>query len=266
MVEIAGFVLAICFLVSAAYWYYWYSPAPVVPPLGARIQERTIRVGNKDRSYRAYIPAHLPLQAELVIVLHGSGMHGARMRMCTGYEFDCLADQHGFVVLYPNGYLRNWNDCRKDATFPAKRENIDYLSFVRALIARLCEEQAINDKRVYVFGYSNGGHMAFRLAIEAPADIAAVAAVAASLPTRDSSSCPQEGRTSRVMVVNGTSDPIKNCHDIWLCEQRLRDVICGIGSEFRGAEWHHNAAHFEPATDGRLERDHFGRNSDLGSK
>jgi polyhydroxybutyrate depolymerase len=208
MVEIAGLVLAVCFLVSAAYWYYWYSPAPVVPPLGARIQERTIRVGNKDRSYRAYIPAHLPLQAGLVIVLHGSGMHGARMRICTGYEFDRLADQHGFVVLYPDGYLRNWNDCRKDATFPAKRENIDDVGFVRALIARLFEEQAINDKGVYVFGYSNGGHMAFRLAIEAPAEIAAVAAVAASLPTRDSSSCSQEGRTSRVMVVNGTSDPI----------------------------------------------------------
>jgi polyhydroxybutyrate depolymerase len=135
-------------------------------------------------------------------------MDGMRMRVCTGYEFDCLADQHGFVVLYPDGYRRNWNDCRKDATFPAKRENIDDVGFVRALIARLLVERAINENKVYVFGYSNGGHMAFRLAIEAPAEIAAVVAVAASLPTRDSSSCPQEGRTSRVMVVNGTSDPI----------------------------------------------------------
>jgi len=51
-------------------------------------------------------------------------------------------------------------------------------------------EQAIDKKRVYVFGYSNGGHMAFRLAMEAPDEIAAVAAVAASLPTPDDSSCP----------------------------------------------------------------------------
>jgi polyhydroxybutyrate depolymerase len=135
-------------------------------------------------------------------------MDGARMRRRTAYEFDCLADQHGFVVLYPDGYRRNWNDCRKHATFPAKRENVDDMSFIRALIGRAGEEQDVDEKRVYVFGYSNGGHMAFRLAMEAPDEIAAIASVAASLPTPDASSCPQQGRTSRVMLINGTSDPI----------------------------------------------------------
>lgn len=74
-------------------------------------------------------------------------MDGARMRLCTGYEFDCLADQHGFVVIYPDGYRRNWNDCRKYATFPAKRENIDDIGFIRTLIARASIEQAI--KRIF---------------------------------------------------------------------------------------------------------------------
>jgi polyhydroxybutyrate depolymerase len=124
------------------------------------------------------------------------------------YEFDRLADQHGFVVLYPDGYRGNWNDCRKNATFPAKRENIDDMSFIRALIARVTVEQAVDAKRVFAFGYSNGGHMTFRLAMESPDEIAAVAAVAASLPTPDASSCPQHGRTSRAMLINGTSDPI----------------------------------------------------------
>jgi polyhydroxybutyrate depolymerase len=121
---------------------------------------------------------------------------------------DRLADQRGFVVVYPNGYRRNWNDCRKNATFPAKRENIDDMSFIRALIARVTVERAIDERRVYAFGYSNGGHMTFRLAMEAPDEIAAVTAVAASLPMPDDSSCPQQGRTSRVMLVNGTTDPI----------------------------------------------------------
>jgi polyhydroxybutyrate depolymerase len=201
-------VLAILVLVGSAYGYYWYSPAPPSPPLSATIGQKTVRVGGKDRTYLIYVPANLPPQAFLIIVLHGSGMNGARMRVCTGYEFECLADRHGFVVLYPDGYRRNWNDCRKDATFPAKRENIDDMSFIRALIARVTVEQAIDEKRVYVFGYSNGGHMAFRLAIEAPDEIAAVVAVAASLPTPDASSCPRQGPTSRVMLINGTLDPI----------------------------------------------------------
>lgn len=208
MLESAILVLGILALIGAVYGYYWYSPAPPLPPLSATIQQNIVRVGGKDRTCLIYVPASLPPQAALVIVLHGSGMDGARMRVCTGYEFDRLADQHGFVVLYPDGYRRNWNDCRKYATFPAKRENIDDMGFIRTLIARASIEQAIDEQQVYAFGYSNGGHMAFRLAIEAPDQIAAVGAVAASLPTPDASSCPQQGRTSRVMLINGTADPI----------------------------------------------------------
>jgi polyhydroxybutyrate depolymerase len=201
-------MLGVLVLIGAAYGYYWYSPAPRLPRLSATIRQNAVRVGGRDRSYLVYIPASLPPQAALVIVLHGSGMDGARMRVCTGYEFDRLADQNGFVVLYPDGYRRNWNDCRKYATFPAKRENIDDVGFIRTLIARVRVEQAIDQKRVYVFGFSNGGHMAFRLAMETPEEIAAITAVAASLPTPDASSCPQQGRTSRVMLINGTGDPI----------------------------------------------------------
>ena len=111
-------------------------------------------------------------------------------------------------MIYPDGYRRNWNDCRTQATFLAKRENIDDMDFIRTLIARASVELDIDENQVYAFGYSNGGHMAFRLAVEAPGEIAAVVAVAASLPTPDASSCPQQGRTSRVMLINGTSDPI----------------------------------------------------------
>jgi polyhydroxybutyrate depolymerase len=48
------------------------------------------------------------------------------------------------------------------------------LGFIRTLIARASIEHAIDEQQVYAFGYSNGGHMAFRLAMEAPDEIAAV--------------------------------------------------------------------------------------------
>jgi polyhydroxybutyrate depolymerase len=82
------------------------------------------------------------------------------------------------------------------------------MGFIRAQIGRMRQEQDVDGRRIYVFGYSNGGHMVFRLAGEAPAEIAAAAAVAANLPIPDASSCRHQGRTSRVMIVNGTLDPI----------------------------------------------------------
>jgi poly(3-hydroxybutyrate) depolymerase len=120
------------------------------------------------------------------------------------------------------------------------------VSFIRALIARAMVEQAIDAKRVYAFGYSNGGHMTFRLAIEAPDEIAAVAAVAAILPTPDNSSCPQQGRTSRFMLVNGRGS-----------------VMSSLASAQTFAE---QSASSGPATEGLFRRPYLSRNSDLACK
>jgi polyhydroxybutyrate depolymerase len=99
-------------------------------------------------------------------------MDAKLMREWTGYEFDQLADQHGFVVVYPDGYKRNWNDCHSRATFAAHTENIDDMGFVKGLIAREVAQHQIDGKHVYVLGYSNGGQMVLRLALQAPEQVA----------------------------------------------------------------------------------------------
>jgi len=55
-------------------------------------------------------------------------------------------DSQTALGLNPDGYGQNWNDCRKNTTFPAKRENIDDMSFMQALVARMMFEQAIDQK------------------------------------------------------------------------------------------------------------------------
>ena len=192
-------------LAVGAYAHYWYSTPPQVPTLSSAIQRATLHVGDRDRTYLAYAPAQLSKGAPLVIVLHGSFMDGEMMRKWTGYEFDQWADRKGFVVVYPDGFKHNWNDCQKEATFPAKLENIDDMGFIHVLIARMAQEHGIDTKHVFVLGYSNGAQMAFRLAIETPDE---VAALGANLPTPDTSPCAQRGRTARVMLANGTLDPI----------------------------------------------------------
>lgn len=201
-------VVMSCFSWAHAFGQSSQSPDPRTPVATGQIQEKTIRVGDRERSYVAYLPASLAPGAALVIVLHGSDMTGSRMRRATGGIFELLADRHGFALIYPNGYLENWNDCRKYATFPAKHANIDDVGFIRALIRSFAAEAKIDPKKVNVFGFSNGGHMAFRLAIEAPNEIAAVVAAAAGLPAKEHSSCASEGITSRVMLVNGIDDPL----------------------------------------------------------
>ncbi len=195
-------------LLGAAYLYFIYSPALSAPVLSAPIEQHTIQVGDRFRTYLAYVPAKLPPRPGLILVLHGSNINGNTIRTWTAYEFDKLADRYGFIVLYPDGYKQNWNDCRINAPFLAKQENIDDVGFMRALVERFQTCQSVDSTKIYAFGYSNGGQMALRLAIEEPRLVAAVTAIGANLPTPDNFSCGGQGPTARIMLVNGTADPI----------------------------------------------------------
>jgi len=184
------------------------APTLKSPKLSASVQSATIQVGQLDRSYLFYVPRNLPTNPPLVFALHGATQNAGRMRVSTGYEFERLADKHGFIVIYPNGYKNHWNDCRKAASYAARRKNINDEAFILALIERFHSTFNADQTRVFVMGYSNGGHMAFRLALEMPERITAIAAVAANLPTDDNCDCRKSGGAIPVMIMNGTADPI----------------------------------------------------------
>jgi polyhydroxybutyrate depolymerase len=192
----------------AAGFYYFYSPPPKIPNLSGSATRAIVRVGDLDRNYLAYVPARLARGAPLVLVLHGSFMNGQMMREGTGYEFDVLADRNGFAVVYPDGYESNWNDCRRTAAYPAKRLNIDDMGFVRAIIARFVSDLDIDPSRVFAAGYSDSAEMVHRLALEAPKEIAAVAAIEGNLPAASDTICNGDGRPSRAVIIGGTDDPL----------------------------------------------------------
>lgn len=162
MAKIAGLGLLLIVLVLGAAWIYWgYSAVPDAPALSAKARTVTLLWNDREREYVEFIPANLPVKAPLIMVLHGSAMNGGMMRIASGYEFDRLADERGFAVVYPHGFMGHWNDCRNKAIFAAKRENVDDMGFLQALIDQMMQEHDIDPSRVFLVGYSNGGHMAF---------------------------------------------------------------------------------------------------------
>jgi polyhydroxybutyrate depolymerase len=208
LTKILGFaVAALVVVVLGFYFIEVYAPSPANPTLSAAIQQDSIPIGSMTREFLEYVPRDISPHSPLVIVLHGSLMDAKLMRKWTGYEFDQLADQHGFVVVYPDGYKHAWNDCHSQATFAAHTENIDDMGFVKGLIAREVAQHQIDEKHVYVLGYSNGGQMALRLALQAPEQVAGIAIAGASLQAPEDSSCPEQGAVP-LLVVQGEKDPI----------------------------------------------------------
>ncbi len=181
--------------------------AVAAEPMGEAMRHAST-VGGRERTFIEYVPKTLKPGAPLLFVLHPSGGDAASMRQYSNYEFDELADKHGFLVVYPDGFDNTWNDCRGGSPFSSKRLKIDDAGFIKSLLDYEATAYRVDRKRVFAAGWSNGAQLAYRLALEYPEDFAGVAAISASVPVKENLDCGQAGKPIPVMIVNGTADPI----------------------------------------------------------
>lgn len=176
------------------------------PGAQARNLIRTLDAGGISRSYLVHIPASYdPFQkTAVVLVFHGGGGNADNARNMTG--FDAVADVEGFVVVYPNGtgqteqFLLTWNG--GECCGYAVEQGIDDVGFVVALLDDLETVVAVDPKRIYASGMSNGAIMSFRLACELSDKIAAIGPVAA---TQNIENCTPD-RPVPVLEIHGDSD------------------------------------------------------------
>jgi len=204
-------VLVICVLLPAMagmWWRYFFEfSAPEPSSLSGTLERQHLESGGLERSFSLYVPRRVAADAPLVVALHGSDSDGQRLRAFTGYEFDALADRNGFRVAYPDALAGGWNDCRVASNNPARRRGIDDVEFVKAVIANLQTREGAAGP-VYVLGYSTGGLMVYRLAMEAPRTFRAAAAISANLPAETDSDCVASRTPVSIAILNGTADQI----------------------------------------------------------
>jgi polyhydroxybutyrate depolymerase len=173
----------------------------VLDATAASNQEQTMYIGDRLRHYLLHIPSAAANQPmPMVIVLHGGGGTARYMKRKTG--FDALGDQHGFIVVYPQGIDRHWNDGR--ATIKNK---VDDVEFIATLIGEIERHHPVDSHRIYATGISNGALFAERLACELSDTIAAIAPVAGSMPNDIEATC-KPARPVSVLQIDGTDDPI----------------------------------------------------------
>ena len=201
-------VVIVVVLGGALFGHFLYTPDPEAPHLSGRFAEGAIESGGLKRTYLTYAPAGLPKGAALVMAMHGSGGNAKGMRVATGYGFERLADTQGFVLVYPNGFEGYWNGCNIVGDYAANMRNIDDVGFLSALADKLAAEFGLDRSRTFAMGISRGGHMAYRLALEAPQRFRAVAAVAANVPALDNFKCNAPAASASVLIMNGTEDPL----------------------------------------------------------
>jgi polyhydroxybutyrate depolymerase len=163
-------------------------------------ERASIAVGAATRTYVAHVPAGGKAGMPVVFAFHGHFSNGAAQARLT--DLDRLSDADGFIVVYPDGVAGTWNDGR------ALDAGADDVAFVRALIDVLVRRYAIDPRRIYATGFSNGASFTQYLGCRLADRIAAIAPVSGFLPVEDAAAC-RPSRAISVLEIGGTADPIE---------------------------------------------------------
>jgi polyhydroxybutyrate depolymerase len=143
----------------------------------------------------------------LVIVLHGGGSTARTFHRYTKYGFTNLAKEDNFLVVYPEGLGKSWNDGPRDTIAYARKHKIDDIGFISKLIDHMVENYNADPNLVFATGMSNGGFMSIRLGSELSDKIKGIAPVTANLPVFSKGNWPNKSGVSMLMM-NATEDPL----------------------------------------------------------
>jgi polyhydroxybutyrate depolymerase len=196
-------VTAVAAYSAGAYIFSLHGPLDVLGP-AAGTESKTLEFGGRKRTYLVHPPkgydGKTPLP--LVLVLHGAVQGAINVERMSGMS--AKADKENFLVAYPDGTSRSglaptWN--AGACCGYAMAHKVDDVGFLRALIDRLEHDYAVDPKRIFATGISNGGMMSYRLACELADRVAAIAPVEGAQDVE----CQPSGPVS-VLIFHGTAD------------------------------------------------------------
>ena len=146
----------------------------------AGMTEQAVTVGGAQRPYYIHIPQNVGHPAPVVFVFHGGG--GRPQGIARKSNMDEVADQNGFIVIYPEGSASpsgrggSWNIGSSQTV-----SGTDDVAYVDAVLKDVGTHMQIDPSRIYAVGHSMGGVFSYRLACEMSGTFAAIAPVSATM-------------------------------------------------------------------------------------
>jgi len=151
-------------------------------PLPAGDQTLSITVGGQPRSVILHVPPGAgPMP--LVVALHGNGDSAANFVAVRGLK--ARADAGPFVLAAPQGVASVPSGVPQSVdwdayTAPAGNADIQLLDAIKAQVGA---SSTVDQKRTFVWGYSQGGYMSMRWGMERSATLSCTGVMAAASPT-----------------------------------------------------------------------------------
>jgi polyhydroxybutyrate depolymerase len=160
-----------------------------------------------DRSAEVHVPPGYSSKTPmpLVVMLHGYSVNGYIEELYL--DLTRFADQYGFLYVYPDGTIDEsgkgfWNATDGCCNFYGS--TVDDSAYLSQLISAIEARYAVDAKRVFLIGHSNGGFMAYRMACDHADQIAGIVSLAGAM-WNDPSKCKPTSPVS-VLQTHGSDD------------------------------------------------------------
>jgi polyhydroxybutyrate depolymerase len=145
--------------------------------------------------------------APLLLDLHGFMGDGLSQQRFS--RLSNTARENGFVYAAPDGSRNSngdqyWNASKACCNFD--RTDIDDVAYLKSLIDEISKKVAIDPKRIYMFGHSNGAFMSYKFACTYPDTVAAIVGVAGAMDVVGNE-CAISSPVS-VLEIHGTADSV----------------------------------------------------------
>mgnify|MGYP002856327474 CR=1 FL=1 len=164
-------------------------------------QVQTFQWQNVDRQYIVQAPSSIDRPLPIVFFLHGLGDNVTNVN--NSFNLSFLAEYYNWVFVAPQalsaGYGTMWNAGLMNSS-------TDDSGFLMALLDTLCTQYPIDQDSVFFTGFSMGGFMTHRMAIEHGDRINACAPVSGLITSSVSNEIA--AAPVRMLHIHGTSDNV----------------------------------------------------------
>ena len=204
------------------------SPSELSVELITKINEQTASFfapfGGYNRSFIVHVPPNFDPNISslpLVFILHGYTSTAPTIRSYS--NFDNIADQENFIVVYVQGTTDNFSNTGWNVDLLPSFSTVDDVGFFRSLISYFKSNYNVANDKIFSAGMSLGGFMSYRLACELE-EINSIGSVTGSMSGYYSCSPPNKkniihfhGTADTVVPYNGSdwTRSATNAHNFW---------------------------------------------------
>lgn len=189
--------------------------------------------------YDLFVPENLENPAPLLLAVHGYGAHKRYMMR----EARLIAPESIVIasIQAPFQHYRQTDDGFKVGfgwltDYKSDESILVHHNFALQLIEKLAEDELIDEKQIYLFGFSQACALNFRFALTNPEQVSGVIGVCGGIPSDLDANTVYRKLNAEVLYLYGDTDEFYPLEKFQNFEKKLKDILPNFQSKCYAAK------------------------------